>query len=108
MLSIIGFLDLNSSPSFVRPRSSSDRSGKRCGKPSMTYRHSSRLNAFLLLPGLLLLLSPTLVAQGSAKMSLQTPAGLSKIQHFVFILKENRSFDHYFGAFPGADGASTA
>jgi phospholipase C len=31
----------------------------------------------------------------------------SAIQHFVFILKENRSFDHYFGTFPGADGATT-
>ena len=29
------------------------------------------------------------------------------IRHFVFIVKENRSFDSYFGAFPGADGAST-
>jgi phospholipase C len=27
------------------------------------------------------------------------------LQHFVFIVKENRSFDSYFGAFPGADGA---
>jgi phospholipase C len=31
----------------------------------------------------------------------------SKIQHIVFILKENRSFDNYFGAFPGADGATS-
>jgi phospholipase C len=31
----------------------------------------------------------------------------SKIQHIVFIVKENRSFDSYFGAFPGADGATT-
>jgi phospholipase C len=30
------------------------------------------------------------------------------IQHVVFIIKENRSFDHYFGAFPGAEGANTA
>lgn len=74
----------------------------------MTYRHHTGLKAALFIPGLLLLLSPALVAQGSAKMSLQTPAGLSKIQHFVFILKENRSFDHYFGTFPGADGATTA
>jgi len=29
---------------------------------------------------------------------------LSKINHFVFIIKENRSFDNYFGLFPGADG----
>ncbi len=31
----------------------------------------------------------------------------SKIQHIVFIIKENRSFDTYFGTFPGADGATT-
>jgi len=30
-----------------------------------------------------------------------------QIQHVVFIMKENRSFDHYFGQFPGADGATT-
>ncbi len=32
------------------------------------------------------------------------PAGLEKIQHFVFIMQENRSFDSYFGTYPGADG----
>jgi phospholipase C len=30
--------------------------------------------------------------------------GLDKIEHFVFIMQENRSFDHYFGTYPGADG----
>jgi phospholipase C len=30
----------------------------------------------------------------------------SKIQHIVFVIKENRSFDSYFGTFPGADGAT--
>jgi phospholipase C len=30
------------------------------------------------------------------------PAG--KIKHVVMIMQENRSFDHYFGMFPGADG----
>jgi phospholipase C len=29
------------------------------------------------------------------------------IKHVVFIMKENRTFDNLFGAFPGADGAST-
>src|SRR5437763_6345205 len=29
------------------------------------------------------------------------------IKHVVFILKENRSFDHMFGTFPGAAGATT-
>lgn len=27
-----------------------------------------------------------------------------KIKHVVVIMQENRSFDHYFGTFPGADG----
>jgi phospholipase C len=31
-------------------------------------------------------------------------AGIHKIQHVVVIMQENRSFDQYFGTFPGADG----
>ncbi len=31
-----------------------------------------------------------------------------KIEHVVFIIKENRTFDHLFGRFPGADGVTTA
>jgi phospholipase C len=31
-------------------------------------------------------------------------AGLAKIRHIIVIMQENRSFDHYFGTFPGADG----
>ena len=30
--------------------------------------------------------------------------GLAKIKHIVVIMQENRSFDSYFGTFPGADG----
>jgi len=36
-----------------------------------------------------------------------TPAagpGIHKIQHVVVIMQENRSFDSYFGTYPGADG----
>ena len=33
--------------------------------------------------------------------------GMDKIQHVVFIVKENRTFDNYFGTFPGADGATS-
>jgi phospholipase C len=29
------------------------------------------------------------------------------IKHLVFIVKENRSFDNYFGKYPGADGTTT-
>ncbi|MBZ5704964.1 MAG: FG-GAP-like repeat-containing protein [Acidobacteriia bacterium] len=35
------------------------------------------------------------------------PSDLSAIQHFVLIVKENRSFDTYFGTFPGAEGATS-
>ena len=30
--------------------------------------------------------------------------GIHKIQHVVIIMQENRSFDSYFGTYPGADG----
>jgi len=30
--------------------------------------------------------------------------GIHKIKHVVVIMQENRSFDNYFGTFPGADG----
>jgi len=36
-----------------------------------------------------------------------SPPDISAIQHIVFIVKENRTFDSYFGTFPGADGATT-
>ena len=32
------------------------------------------------------------------------PQGIEKIQHVIWISQENRSFDSYFGTFPGADG----
>lgn len=30
-----------------------------------------------------------------------------RIDHVVYLIKENRTFDHMFGRFPGADGATT-
>ncbi len=30
--------------------------------------------------------------------------GIHKIQHVIVIMQENRSFDHYFGTFPGVNG----
>jgi phospholipase C len=33
-----------------------------------------------------------------------TPTGIDKLDHLIFIVQENRSFDHYFGTFPGAKG----
>ena len=31
-------------------------------------------------------------------------SGIGKIRHVVIIMQENRSFDSYFGTYPGADG----
>jgi phospholipase C len=33
-----------------------------------------------------------------------TPSGIHKIKHVIMIMQENRSFDSYFGTYPGADG----
>ncbi|MGA2036749.1 MAG: alkaline phosphatase family protein [Acidimicrobiales bacterium] len=32
------------------------------------------------------------------------PPGIHKIKHVIIIVQENRSFDSYFGTFPGSDG----
>jgi phospholipase C len=45
--------------------------------------------------------------KASATGKLRWPAGLRKIRHIVIIVKENRTFDNYFGTFPGADGTTT-
>jgi phospholipase C len=46
------------------------------------------------------------VSQGSPpKVSpSESPSGSNPIKHVVFIIKENRTFDHYFGRYPGAEG----
>jgi phospholipase C len=42
-----------------------------------------------------------------AQEQVQLPTGVNKIQHVVFLVKENRGFDGYFGAYPGANGTTT-
>jgi phospholipase C len=43
----------------------------------------------------------------SAGPSATLAKGFENIQHVIFVVQENRSFDHYFGTFPGADGIPT-
>ncbi len=43
----------------------------------------------------------------SATPAAGTDAGIHKIKHIIVIMQENRSFDEYFGTFPGADGYPT-
>ncbi|GAC1630858.1 MAG: hypothetical protein NVS4B2_14330 [Chloroflexota bacterium] len=40
----------------------------------------------------------------TARMQASQDDGIHKIKHVVVIMQENRSFDSYFGTYPGADG----
>ena len=42
----------------------------------------------------------------AATISPKKGFSLSNIQHVVYLMQENRSFDHYFGTYPGARGFS--
>ena len=48
--------------------------------------------------------SPTLRVVGGPTGSYLVPPGIHKIKHVIIIMQENRSFDSYFGTYPGADG----
>jgi len=43
-------------------------------------------------------------AESSSSPSAKPAKGIFKLDHLMFIVMENRSFDHYFGTYPGADG----
>jgi len=58
-----------------------------------------------------LFLAPALVAAGvvgvtagGVSPAARTLTGIQKIQHVIVIMQENRSFDSYFGTYPGANG----
>jgi len=53
--------------------------------------------------------SPSLAQTGSesAEPTITTPAGIEKISHIVFIVKENRTYDNVFGAFNPTYGSKT-
>ncbi|MDA4111375.1 MAG: hypothetical protein OK439_02470, partial [Thaumarchaeota archaeon] len=61
------------------------------------------LNAAMML--CIFLLSGTIFSFGASSITTQNT---SKIQHIIFILQENHSFDNYFGTYPGANGLSNA
>src|SRR5436190_9092088 len=68
--------------------------------------------ALLLTTALLLPLAsagaPRLVPLFGVAPSGAALTGIHKIQHVVVIMQENRSFDSYFGTFPGVDGIAMA
>lgn len=65
-----------------------------------------------------ILLSALIAMNASAQQSAGAPTSapsappvqgdMTVIQHIVFIMKENRTFDNYFGTYPNANGATKA
>jgi phospholipase C len=47
---------------------------------------------------------PEEVVSGGPNGSYVVPQGIHKIKHVIIVMQENRSFDSYFGTYPGADG----
>jgi phospholipase C len=66
---------------------------------------SGYLSAVLVLGSLCV---PGIAADDAKEKAQAQPAtGINQIQHIVFLIKENRSFDTYFGTYPGAYGATS-
>ena len=47
---------------------------------------------------------PDAAAVPDDSLPIDPAAGIDNINHVIFVVQENRSFDDYFGTFPGADG----
>jgi phospholipase C len=56
------------------------------------------MRVFALLQTMLLLIAPAATLQPA------NDSGIHKIRHVIVIMQENRSFDSYFGTYPGANG----
>ena len=53
---------------------------------------------------LILALSIVILMSVGIPVPIASNSGVHQIRHIVIIMQENRSFDSYFGTFPGADG----
>ncbi|MFF4250282.1 alkaline phosphatase family protein [Streptomyces sp. NPDC001663] len=51
-----------------------------------------------------LLVTLLLLLTGSGTATASTPRTHTPIEHFVYLMQGDRTFDHYFGTYPGADG----
>ena len=66
----------------------------------MASRHHSLIGLTLLC----LLFAPLLTSCGGASTASNASGDIHKIKHIIVIMQENRSFDSYFGTYPGVDG----
>jgi phospholipase C len=83
---------------------SEDARGKVCRRQGTSNGKTQMIGASLVL-GLILLSSCG--GQGGNAADVHTGEDITAIQHIVFIIKENHTFDNYFSTFPGADGATS-
>jgi phospholipase C len=54
--------------------------------------------------GLLAACTSSATTSASARGTDLAATGIHKIKHVIIVMQENRSFDSYFGTFPGAEG----
>src|SRR5437763_219114 len=72
-------------------------------------KRPSRTRGLVAAPLLAAALTGALAAStATAGAAAPTLGGIHKIQHVVIVMQENRSFDSYFGTYPGANGVPMA
>jgi phospholipase C len=69
----------------------------------MSHVHTGFRHRWLVIAGSLCLLAAC-TSGGAPTPGTTAASGIHKIQHIIVIQQENRSFDSYFGTYPGADG----
>ena len=82
----------------------------------MAARRTVRVRPLLAVAGLCALLAVSLASSlpagagpnhDPAPRGVDPAQGIQNLDHLIFIVQENRSFDSYFGTFPGANGIPT-
>lgn len=67
----------------------------------------SRIAAWALITAGIAIASELAIPAALAQSRPKHPPDITAISHWIFLVKENRSFDHYFGTFPGANGTTS-
>ena len=80
--------------------------GRRIRRNRVHHRCQLERKMLALMIGCIVLFSSLCFSGCGSNNTVEIPIGLEKIEHFIFIMQENRSFDSYFGTYPGADGLS--
>jgi phospholipase C len=86
----------------ARPTDASPSARRRGRRPAT---RTVRWLAPAVVAGLVAAAAPTVDASRVA--AAPTAEGIHKIKHVIIVMQENRSFDSYFGTYPGIDGLPT-